>query len=469
MFHQILTVILLASATSALGATLGPSQRIWEANSGSSSWRKLVIQLVDDGYPFAAVPFMKDYLVQNRSVLDEDLDRAFDKMLTSTGVRPFETLPDSILAQSRSSVVRYILAKKHFRKGRWEEVLTELNRVNANHPVYPFAAQLKATVFGIQGKHTDAESTYRDCVSFSRARYNGESNPVKMRQLLINRDSCIAGIARTAFNKGDYSKADFLYLDVPKSSYVWPEILFEEAWASYYLKNYNRTLGKLVSYKAPVFDFVFNPEIDVLKAMAYLRMCLYQDVNGIVEDFYAKWMDPSKELRSFLVLHRRDYGYFFRLVTNFEQEKSAKDFLMQSLLLSISQDAAWQEMKQAYIDAIREFERVKGAGNSRFNLLLMRNLKEVAGEYQQLLGSYAHSQMHDKYNALTSAFQGMSYIKLEVLARKKQSLYEKDTESKKRGDVRYIDRNDKQYFWDFNGEFWADELGDYVFALGSEC
>ena len=63
----------------------------------------------------------------------------------------------------------------------------------------------------------------------------------------------------------------------------------------------------------------------------------------------------------------------------------------------------------------------------------------------------------------------MSFIKLEVLARKKQSLYEPKSKSGKRGDIRYIERNDKQYFWDFNGEFWADELGDYVFALGSEC
>ena len=63
----------------------------------------------------------------------------------------------------------------------------------------------------------------------------------------------------------------------------------------------------------------------------------------------------------------------------------------------------------------------------------------------------------------------MSYIKLEVLAQRKSKLYNFDDKKKKRGDIKYIERNDKQYFWNFNGEFWADELGDYVFALGSEC
>jgi hypothetical protein len=468
MFHHLVFIAtLLISST--VWASLNDAQKIWESSSGPSSWRKLVIQLVDDGYPFAAVPFMKDYLVQNRSIIDEELDRAFDKMIARTGVRPFETLPDNILGQSRSSVIRYILAKKHFRKGRWQDSLTELSRVNANHPVYPFAAHLRAAIHGIQGKHVEAEADYKDCVNFSRSRFNGESDPVKMRQLLINRDSCTAGIARTAFGRGDYVKADFLYLDVPKSSYVWPEILFEEAWSSYYLKNYNRTLGKLVSYKAPVFDFVFNPEIEVLKAMAFLRMCLYSDVNGIVEDFYSRWLEPSKDLRSFLVSHGRDYNYYFRLVTTFEQDRSAKDFLMQALLLSVSKDPAWQEMKQAYIDAIKEFSTLKSQGNGRLAVALMRNVKEVVGSYQDLLGSYARAQMHEKYTALTQSFQDMSFIKLEVLSRKKQSLYESKSSAGKRGDIRYIDRNDKQYFWDFNGEFWADELGDYVFALGSEC
>ncbi|MBY0516740.1 MAG: hypothetical protein K2P81_07525 [Bacteriovoracaceae bacterium] len=470
MFNRLIIFIFLLSLsiTSAM-ASLSSAQKTWETTSGASSWRKIVIQLVDAGYPYSAVPFMKEYLVQNRASLDEDLDEAFDKLIAYTGVRPFETLPDNILGQSRSSVVRYILAKKHFRKGRWSESLTELQRVNANHPVYPFAVHLKAAIHSIQGKIAESESDYKDCVSFSRSRYNDESNPVKLRQLLINRDSCIAGIARAAFTRGDYKKADFLYLDIEKSSYIWPEILFEEAWSSYYLQNFNRTLGKLVSYKAPVFDFIFNPEIDVLKALAYMRLCLYEDVNSIVENFYSQWMEPSKNLRGFIVSHGRDYNYYFRLVTTFEQDKVARDFLMQQMLLNISKDPAWQEMKQAYIDSILEFNKLKSSGNSRFNVELMKNVKEVVGEYQDLMGSYARAQFNEKYNALSKTFQDMSFIKLEVLARKKQSLYQDVGEGKKRGDIKYIDRNDKQYFWDFNGEFWADELGDYVFALGSEC
>lgn len=462
MFIRLICFMLL---TPLAHAGLQDAQRAWEKSAGS---RKLVIELVDAGHPFAAIPFMKDFLVRNQSALDESLDRAFEKLISYSGVRPFEVLPDDVLARSRSSIVRYILAKKYFRKNKTTAALEELTRVNANHPVYPFALNLRAAIHGVLGKNKEASTDYRDCVAFSNERINAESNPVKLRQLYINRDSCIAGMARIAYNQGDWSKAESLYLDVSKSSYVWPEILFEEAWTSYYLKNYNRTLGKLVSYKAPVLDFMFNPEIDVLRALAFLRLCLYNDTTATVEDFYNTWLEPSKSMRGFLVQHGRDYDYFFRLATAFEKDRSSSDFLMQAVLLSVVKDPAWQEMKQALIDAVGEHHKLKGTGG-RFGNMLVHNIKAVVGDYQNLLGAYARSQFHSKYNQLVKSFQGMSFIKLEVLSRRKQAIYDEKKLGGKRGDVRYIERNDKQYFWDFNGEFWADELGDYVFALRSEC
>lgn len=471
MFIRKLVTISLLMLTLPAWASLNDAARTWEKSSGPASWRRMVIQLVDAGYPFSAIPYMKEFLTQNRDAIDETLDQSFEQMISRTGVRPFETMPDSVLEQSRSSIIRYILAKKNFRRGRLQETLNELARVNPNHPVYPFAIHLRAASHSMLGKQTEASADYRDCVSFSRTRYNAESNPVKLRQLLINRDSCVAGLARTAFSSGKYKEADTLYLDIQKSSYIWPEILAEEAWNSYYLQNYNRTLGKLVSYKAPVFDFIFNPEIDVLRSLAYLRLCLYGDVNNIVEGFYNDWMEPSKELRSFIVSHGKDYTYYYKLLTTFEKERTSKDFLMNSLMLSVIKDPAWHEMKQALFDSVDEFNRLKAdGGGSRFKSVLQRNIKTVVDDYQDLLGSYGKAQFDDKYNQLAKAFKDMSYIKLEVLSRKKQALYDDvNSAGGKRGDVKYIERNDKQYFWDFKGEFWADELGDYVFALRSEC
>jgi hypothetical protein len=153
-----------------------------------------------------------------------------------------------------------------------------------------------------------------------------------------------------------------------------------------------------------------------------------------------------------------------------EENRSAPIPIVDQILKSVRKEAAFIEMKSALIMAMGEYNKLSKNSNSTTNEILERNVKTVVDEYRSTIGAFVRAGLLSKYAELYSAFQGMSYIKLEVLAQRKERLYQTDVDqSGKRGDVKYIERNDKQYFWTFNGEFWADELGDYVFALGSEC
>jgi tetratricopeptide (TPR) repeat protein len=435
-----------------------------------SGYRTTILSLVNDGYYFSTVPWMKDYLVKSDRGLDGEMERALDTMLYHTGVKPFESLPEALLKRSRSGNIRYILAKRLLKKGRSQEALNELNDINGDHPAYPFVSNLKATIHSQMNNHKEAETLFRDCIRVSERRMGKVESMVLKKQLEINRDYCIAGIARVQFAMEDYKKAEFNYLDIPKESFVWPEILFEEAWSSYYLKNYNRTLGKLISYKAPVFDFIFKPEVEVLKALAYLKMCLYDDAKKTTDAFYNDLLNPSRDLRSFIVSRGKDYRYYYNLMADHEDSKQAPLAIVDSILKSVHKDAAYMEMKSALMASIAEYNQLRKKSSSSMSSNLIKNVKTLVDEYRTTIGAYVRTAMVSKYAEIYSAFEGMSYIKLEVLAQKKERLYQSDVENgKKRGDVKYIERNDKQYFWTFNGEFWADELGDYVFALRSEC
>jgi hypothetical protein len=432
--------------------------------------RRTIIELVKSGYYFSTLPMMKDYILRNERSLDGEMDSVLDTMLYHTGVRPFESLPVEVLKKSRSSNVRYILAKRLFKKGQNQDALNELNSIPGDHASYPYVANLKATIHSALNNHREAELQFRDCVRASERRIDKVESLAMKNQLQTNRDFCIAGIARVHFATEDYKKADLGYLDISKESFVWPEILFEEAWTSYYMKNYNRTLGKLVSYKAPVFDFVFKPEVEVLKALTFMKMCLYDDAKKTVDEFYSKLLNPSRDLRSYLIGRGKDYRYFYSLIADHEENRSAPLPIVDQVLKSIRKEAAFIEMKSALLMAMGEYNKLSKNSNSTTNEILERNVKTVVDEYRSTIGAFVRAGLLTKYAELYSAFQGMSYIKLEVLAQRKERLYQTEVEQdRKRGDVKYIERNDKQYFWTFNGEFWADELGDYVFALGSEC
>ncbi|GEM_PF-1168419 len=435
-----------------------------------AGYRRILINLINDGYAFAAVPWMKDYLVKSSGSLDGEMEIALDKLLTVTGVHPFENLPEKILNRSRSINIRYILAKKLFKKERYQEALGQLGNLDSDHPNYPFSSHLKASILSVLGNHAAAEIEFKDCVRGSLREKSDTKSLLRQRQLQINHDYCVAGIARNSFAVKNYDKSDLSYLDIPKSSYIWPEILFEEAWNSYYQRSYNRTLGKLVSYNAPVFDFIFNPEIDVLKALTYMRMCLFEDAKKTVDTFYSSLLNPSRKLRTFLLSKGKDYSYFYQIVSDHEQGKPLSFDLLDTLIKAYRKDMAYHEMKGSLTEALVEYKRVTELPRSTFRSNLMRNIKQTVSDYRRYIGLGARAYLVKTYADLFISFQDMSYIKLEVLAQRKERLYRTDAVvGKKRGDIQYIKRNEKQYFWDFNGEFWADELGDYVFALRSEC
>ena len=79
--------------------------------------------------------------------------------------------------------------------------------------------------------------------------------------------------------------------------------------------------------------------------------------------------------------------------------------------------------------------------------------------------------MVDYHQVLISDLEKMQFMKIDILSRQKARLLAPESalaSERKRGN-RIPVRRDDQYLWTFNGEFWNDEIGDYVFALESEC
>lgn len=467
-----ITFLILSVFSMEAFADLNGAARSLNARGNSAKkYRALVLELVESKYYYSAIPYMKEFLARSRNQLDNRLEKAFDAMLSVTGTKQFEVLPVSYLKKSSSDNIKYILAKKFLRSDKTTRSAIKLaESINPNHPVYPYASHLLGAAYANLGAKNNALKNYDDCVRTSRSRQSNDLSSVAKEQLRLNEEYCVLGRARVKFADKDYKDANLIYLDIQKGSPIWPEILIEEAWNSYYLKNYNRTLGKLVTYKAPVLDFIFNPEIEVLNALTYLKMCLYNDAKKIADDFYNDYLKPTRNLRLILRRKKNNYSYFYRLMADYERvgDRGGSP-LMNKLLKSVSREGAYKEIKESYIQASQELGQIKKISNSRLRRALLENISEVIKTQRDVLGAFVKGRMVGKYADLYKAFEGMSYIKLEVLQQRKDRLYRFDGKDRSRGDVKYIQRNEKQYFWDFNGEFWADELGDYVFALKSEC
>ena len=332
---------------------------------------------------------------------------------------------------------------------------------------------LEGSIYSVSKRDDQAIRVFKNCVDVTEVHIKKEQDKDRLRQLKISRDYCVVGIPRAQFALKKHYAAYSSYQELEKSSYIWPEILFEEAWNSFYLKDYNRTLGKLVTYKAPVFNYIFNPEVEVLKALSYMELCLWDDSKNTVEAFYTKYEAENEDYKKFIDSMGKDYQQFYSLVKDQSTSQIKKNSILKTALASIAKDPAYLELYNSFNSGRDEIERMKSVNNDKLRLVLNENLKVSLGMQRDLIGSYIRGQLLLYAAQVVRAFEDMSYIKLEILSKRKTELYEDISSSapdaRARGNISHLRRTDKQYFWTFNGEFWADELGDYVFSLKSEC
>lgn len=432
---------------------------------------KLVRALLDDGYYFAAIPFAKEFLSSTRNnKVTTEFDSRLETLISEVGIKQFETLPDSILRRSDTPVIRYIRAKKLFRRGQYRKALAMVKGVSSSHSIAPFFYMLEGSIHSLLKNYGEALSRYEECERSADNKITSSKTFIRGKQYEMTRDYCTLGRARSLYALKNFEESSSVYLDIPKSSFVWPEILFEEAWVSYRNRNYNRALGKLVTYNAPLFENFFIPEIDVLRSLSYLGLCLYGDSKKTVDAFYQKYFEPAKKLNAFLKRKGKDYKFYYQVSKQVRKRDVEGGALFNRLLKSVVNEPGYQELQHTMSIGVSEFNRLKKAANSKAKRAILLGFKDTLILQKRLVGSYVRKQLILKYALLRKAFTQMSYVKLEVLSQRKSDLYYREYQiSRERGDIQYLQRNEKQYFWTFNGEFWADELGDYVFALKSEC
>ena len=294
---------------------------------------------------------------------------------------------------------------------------------------------------------------------------------------------CLAGEARTLYQMDRFDEADQVYDRIAKQSLVWPDILFEQAWNSFGRGEYNRTLGKLVSYKSPALSFVFNTEVDVLRAQAFLGMCLYDDANSVINEFNGKYTRMGEVVKQFVEANSGNLAAFYKvgkdalqgsLYTQDDIHRMSNRFIRGPYFQGL---VAAERAVSSEATAVRQFasmqrgvDNAPGHGFPGFlDQVLAWRLKTI----RLLGGAFVKNSLMDYHSQLISDFEKMAFIKLEMLKQAKDRLIYKNSlkasaGDRSRGSVE-PKRRDYQYYWIFNGEFWNDELGDYVFGLESEC
>ncbi len=236
-------------------------------------------------------------------------------------------------------------------------------------------------------------------------------------------DDCRIILGLNHFENKRFDQAVKVLKEVPKKSLLWPKTLLVLSWSYYYLGELNKVVGITSFSRSPLFAYYNQLEFEYLRLLSLIDLCLYDQA---LED-----LNQFEDKISFIE------GKIETRVHDFERDNhnSKKALLALDLYFNL----------ESFYD---------------YHSLAFDDLKKIAGHKIEEI------KKHHQFLLVEA-----NKMKLKIFNTKKEIHYQNKSLlfHEERSSLGDVESQTSQEFWPFNGEVWADELGDYSYALKNNC
>lgn len=420
-------------------------------------------------YYFSALnEFFKE--TYSREIINDDLKRLED-LLYYTGIELLEDYDSSLLMKYPTSSTRFILARQALQQKKYKQALELFSKIHPDHRYYPEGKLLEAQVYDQINKTKERGEAYDACQA-SAEKQEGSAKTEKIKRYYrMVYEICLVNKARHFFKIEEYKESLDAYNKIPKESYKWPYLLLEKAWVYYQMGDYNRALGLLTTYKSPLLDTYFFPEAEYLAALSYFRLCLYEDSLTIINQFYQVYRPRFQQLDAVLKKNRNSQNYFYNLMFKPGDELKNQEEFVKQIMTRMKKQTRFSLDFNAIYKINQEMKRIEQNEKAVIKAKLVPHLSEVKDNMVSKINYNAKTDIFQFLDSIPFLSQELFKLNLEIISRKKDLVYsnKKLIADRSRGDLSNVKRDKFEYFWTFQGAFWADELGDYSMGLKSNC
>tara|TARA_R110002072_G_scaffold64203_3_gene159518 strand:- start:127631 stop:129070 length:1440 start_codon:yes stop_codon:yes gene_type:complete len=452
-------------------ALVKDAEKLYRSGLNSEKSKQISYELSRSRYYFSSSIFAKEFLVRRGSI-DLEFEQHLENLILKTGTLTFSQLDEATLNRYNTPSLRFILGLKLFRKNQNVKTIRTLNKFPKNHRFSPEAFFTLGSSYAQLGKRQLSKNAYDTCIETSTTLEDQAENKKLKRYFAIIKETCLIHYARVLYKLNKFTEAKEIYQNIPKTSYRWPYLLLERAWNSYQKEDYNRSLGKLVTYKSPLLRSYFIPEAQYLTALSYYKLCLYDDSLSKIEQYYTVYRPQSETLKKFLLKNKSSNTYFLKLMLSPIKENEKLNPYIRNLMTQIRKKIKFNLDLINYKKIQNEYRHLaKMKGRSGLIKILTAEIKTTLSVRTTYLNHYVKKNMFDFVNEIHRFSFEMFNIKLEIMSNKRDLIYKNKAliSDRSRGSWDHVKRDDSQHLYDFKGEFWADELGDYSFGLKSNC
>jgi len=381
-----------------------------------------------------------------------------DEELVATALYHYG-VPESDDADVRG-VALHLLAREQTRRGEYVEALATLKQVKAGSKGHADAEALRGVILNQQGTPRGA------IAAFLTARGAGE----QLEKGPLFDDAMDLNLARTYYASKGFAKAIEFYALVDRESPWWPEATFERAWAHFMLDDMTGTLALLSNLNSPFFEDWYFPEADMLRGQTLFLMCRFPAASAEIESFTERYTPIKEQLDR--ALGSTDAAAAFDEVETFERGNPTK--IPGAILRSFTYEERFKHAQKALRLVDMEMSRIATdvpGETGDLGLVLLDDRKKAL---KQLEGARVLAKARAARAEIDQRLQNVKITKLDIMGFE-QRAFERAAVT---GSLEVAEQNEalrkesrrKGYrYWPFEGEYWADELGNYRFTTKPNC
>ncbi len=368
----------------------------------------------------------------------------------------------------------YLVGRYFYNTLEIDQALALLNMVTSRSELYAKARYLTGITHVANYDAKPAVDAFRDVLRYLSQRNETNGRLTNAERKLL--DLTNLGMARVFYSTGSFDTSLRYYSRINRTSPMWLQALFESSWASFQVDEYNQALGNLHTLNAPFFSDAYFPEGPVLSAVIYFYNCKYDRVRNVLEDYEYTYDGLRQEIAS--VLQRNeDPAQMYEWTKQLRAGKSDYDARLARIMATAVDD---EQVRQRFelVDAIAEEAKKMESlpstwKSSRLGDELIQE-SSVANSFAVTgAGELTQQRLERVVRELEDLVMQQKRILFEV-ARAERGEIEADIragmmlEGQAKKDPK-LNLSDEQLYWTFDGEYWRDELGFYVFSINSEC
>lgn len=394
-------------------------------------------------------------------------DKLGDETLLNFAMQRMEI---SEIPEANKEMIYFRLAEVKQNNGDYKDAVEFYKKVSAGSRYY-YKALYKMGLAYSEMKNTEkAIETFKSLLNSRQSASVTDTNRVLAQM----------AIARTYYQANDWTKSIEAYSKIPKDHLLWHDALFEKTWAHLRAGRLRSTLSNFHSLHSSYYDDFYFPETLLLRAIVYLYICQYDEVDKVVSLYDKQYTPIIKKIDNALKANKVDFYYkeIYNIFKNLEKKSvNYNSNIPYNVMKHISEEGDIRR-SYAYLKKIAA-EKALVDNNSYFKesqigQYALRILTNRINSTKQMLANQVKDHLTEVKKELADLEEQASFIKYEVINGKKEKLKSKIkiknlAETYPSADKRSFYTENGYEFYPFQGEYWLDEIGNYHYSGKQSC